>query len=122
MNNKTVPFLLSAILTAFIYACYHIHQLNEQLIAMSSELKTQTLMVVNKQQQVRFVIDASDTTLTATALGADATPRFQLAMDEQENMNVFLFDIKGEPRSGYFSQQNGEFLKYEDNVAAFQPE
>ena len=121
MKNKIAVILAftSSILTAvLLLITFH---LNARIDSLSQELISQRLIIVDNDTSPRIVMDTDNNEVTFTMLDKHQVPRFQAVMDNQQNMNLFLFDVNGDPRQGYFSQHNGQFVEFEDKVEVFHP-
>ena len=92
MKNKIAVILAftSSILTAvLLLITFH---LNARIDSLSQELISQRLIIVDNDTSPRIVMDTDNNEVTFTMLDKHQVPRFQAVMDNQQNMNLFLFD------------------------------
>ncbi|WP_334030212.1 hypothetical protein [Alteromonas sp. P256] len=121
MKNKItlLAFFLLTFVTAHLF--FEVKRLTLSLDAFQDEIVTSRLIVVDKANNPKAVVDAEDSETTLTILDSTNVPRFQIALDSADNMNVFMFDGEGKPRVGYFSQTDNTFLQYKNKVENFKP-
>ncbi|SHI10106.1 hypothetical protein [Ferrimonas marina] len=122
MKKLLLPFCLAILAAAYLIQYLQLQQLRSQLAQQQLEIKTQRMMVVDKDTNPRIVLDAEGEEVTLTMLDQAGTPRLQAVMDVNDSGNLFLFDIEGNPRVGFFNEQSGEVLQYLDNVEPFVPQ
>ncbi|GLP96069.1 hypothetical protein [Paraferrimonas sedimenticola] len=119
--NKLIISINLVLICAVGYLATEVWTLKQDNKNMRAEITTGRLIVTDEANQMRIVLNALDGETTLTMLDGNGVPRRQVAIDGSDNLNDFIFDIEGSPRVGYFSQQTGEFLNYQDQVEAYKP-